>query len=750
MDFSVEKYISNFVQNQFPQFYLEDGPDFILFVKAYYEWMESENQSIYQSRRLFDYRDIDNTVESFLEFFQKKYLYGIPFDIISNKRFILKHILDVYRSKGSINCYKLLFKLIYNEDIDVYLPSVDVLRVSDGTWKEPKFLEVTAFDNILDYNGKTIIGTNSKVTATVENVVKQTFNGNFVTLVYISGISPTGSTFLMGENIVPLDKINDYDYISNSPNILGSIETLQPITNGGRDYKIDDILKIVERDPETSELLSYGRDGLLKVTGLKRGNGELFFDIIDGGFGFTPDSEIFIYRNDNTGFGASFELGNFTNQQDVTYNTDIVGNFLEKSLDAVSFSFDKLPSANLSSTLEDSLNYTNNIFGTINSLTNINPGLAYTKPANVFVRSVTLSQPIQANVFYSSNSTNVSFSTSEQILTYKDTLLNAPTYGFPRNPSGNVSSTLESTISLSSLFNFFKEGDIIHLQANSSDSNTSELHVIKTINGVTSLSLYTTPKNISTDLAEARVAAVILPSNFLLSEEIMNSPNLLTNGLNERIRAFPSVGDNVITSVKAISGKGFSEGENVTASLYGSINTIVDIINPGIGYSNSDILVFETNDYSRLAEAFIITNDNGSIIDVVVTNRGSGYSESPEIYISTKTGSGAILKTSVVELNFDFPINGRVKKTGIGKEIGFYSTTRGHLNSDKYIQDSFYYQDFSYEILVPLKLNKYKSILYETFHSAGSELFGRYLSTDFVESGSSILFEEPSAIITQD
>jgi hypothetical protein len=42
MEFSVEKYISNFVESQFPVFYQEEGPNFILFMKAYYEWMETE------------------------------------------------------------------------------------------------------------------------------------------------------------------------------------------------------------------------------------------------------------------------------------------------------------------------------------------------------------------------------------------------------------------------------------------------------------------------------------------------------------------------------------------------------------------------------------------------------------------------------------------------------------------------------------------------------------------------------------
>ena len=71
MEFPVEKFISNFVQNQFPSFYQEEGEDFVLFMKAYYEWLESSGKPIYEARRLYDYRDIDNTLEEFLEYFQK-------------------------------------------------------------------------------------------------------------------------------------------------------------------------------------------------------------------------------------------------------------------------------------------------------------------------------------------------------------------------------------------------------------------------------------------------------------------------------------------------------------------------------------------------------------------------------------------------------------------------------------------------------------------------------------------------------
>jgi hypothetical protein len=747
MEFSVEKYISNFIESQFPGFYQEEGQNFILFTKAYYEWMESSGNPIAESRKLFDYRDIDNTIEDFLLFFQKKYLYGIPFNVIVNKRLLLKHILDVYRSKGSIQCYKLLFKLVYNEDIEVYLPGIDILRVSDGTWVQPQYIEVTNFENVTDYMGKNIVGLSSGVTATVENVVRETYNDNSITLIYFSNILPKGGLFDIGERIVPIEQTNNPSFIANAPSVLGSISTLE-IVNGGRDYKLNDIIKVIQRDPVTNELITYGKDGYLKVTNTKDGGGEIFFDLVDGGFGFAQNSAIFIYRNDITGTGASFDIGSITNEIEVEYNTDIISNYLDKALDAVTYNFPEYPSSNLSSTIQETLSFSNNIFGTIGSLTNINVGKNYTKPANVFVRSVTLSDPISANVIYSSNSTIVNFTSSEQILTYANTLLNVEAYGFPRNPSANVSSTLESTISLVDFYNLFVPNEVIALQANSSNSSTLELQIVKEIANLTSMILYGPPTYSSTNSAQFRAASVIFPSNFLPSDELMNSPNQLPNGLNEKIRAFASVGNSVVTSVTAYTGKGFLENETVSAGLYGLVSSNVQISVSGNNYSNDDLLIFSGSPYARQANGYLLTNSFGSIIDVIVTDQGSGYLTAPELLIQSKTGNGAILKTSIREFNYDTTLIGKVKKIGNGKEFGYYTTTRGFLNSDKYIQDSFYYQDYSYEIRVSRSLNKYKDILYETFHSAGSELFGKYLSFGEAESVSEILYENNSAVIS--
>ena len=317
MDFSIEKKISNFIEKQFPEFYLEEGENFVLFVKAYYEWMESEDAPINYSRRLLDLRDIDNTLTQFLEYFQRKYLYGIPFNTIIEKRFLLKHILDVYRSKGSIQCYKLLFKLLYDEDMEVYIPGNDVLRVSDGTWVQPNYIEITDNGNLQTYVNKEIYGVSSGVIAIVESYDKQPISGAINNTLYVSNLSPKGGKFLKGEKIIvssdrqyQTDPIQYANIVANAPTIIGSMEYID-IINGGDGFKPGDILSVAKKDPINGEIISNGIDGKVKVVSVGRSQGALAFFVQNTGTGYKENANVFVYNRpeDLSGHGATFEIG---------------------------------------------------------------------------------------------------------------------------------------------------------------------------------------------------------------------------------------------------------------------------------------------------------------------------------------------------------------------------------------------------------------------------------------------------------
>ena len=118
----------------------------------------------------------------------------------------------------------------------------------------------------------------------------------------------------------------------------------------------------------------------------------------------------------------------------------------------------------------------------------------------------------------------------------------------------------------------------------------------------------------------------------------------------------------------------------------------------------------------------------------------------PRISVRTINGTGAELATEVTQFNTYSKVTAKVKKKGLGNKEGYWSTTRSFLNSDKYIQDSNFYQDYSYQIKAGLTLDKYKDILYNTFHVAGSKLFGLFFLQIQEESQNAILYNSTQPI----
>jgi hypothetical protein len=411
-DTRYQNFVSNFVADQFPAFYRDSDTNFILFMEAYYEWMQHEsargtlpegsnygNGPFYESRELFEYRDIDTTLERFLEHFQKKYLYGIPFSIIVNKRFLLKHILDVYRSKTNIACYRLLFKLVYGDDVRVYLPGRDMLRVSDGIWYIPRYIEVNFKEQNASLIGKTIKGLASGTTAVVEAYIREDLIDNHSNLLYISNVSPPGADFKIGELILTYNADeSDSAVLAAAPTVLGSLDHLD-IVSGGQDFRLGYQFQIADRQ-RYSYFQQFGAIG---------------FDLVYGGFGFTANATTYVYNDlyDVTGYGANFDIFDITSNTEVEYNTDLIcditllGNNLNLTIDAAQYGFPADPAANINSQIVPSFSFANQVFGTIYEIGNTFPGRNYTNAVTTFTRSKYTSYSLPGNIEYSSTNTAI-------------------------------------------------------------------------------------------------------------------------------------------------------------------------------------------------------------------------------------------------------------------------------------------------------------------------------------------------------
>lgn len=118
-----------------PDHVRESSTNLQTFLEAYFEWMQlSKNDPGHILNNLLDNRDIDKVSTEFIEYLQREFAATIPQQIQTDPRKLYKQVNDIYRSKGSIPSYESLFNLLFNDDIELYYPRVDLLKPSDGKW----------------------------------------------------------------------------------------------------------------------------------------------------------------------------------------------------------------------------------------------------------------------------------------------------------------------------------------------------------------------------------------------------------------------------------------------------------------------------------------------------------------------------------------------------------------------------------------------------------------------------------------
>jgi hypothetical protein len=281
---NIEDDISIFVKGQFPSFYEEEGPNFIEFAKEYYKYLESSNNALYYSRNLLEYRDIDKTIDEFTVHFKEKYLKNFPFNLAaSDSRFLVKHIMDFYRSKGSERSYKIFFQSAHDTTVNFYYPKEDIFKLSDGTWVKPVYLELYDAPNLLELINKEAKGSYTGATAFVENIVARRINGRQVVVAYLSNVK---GNFQAGEVLV----VSSSGTTTGYPVIAGSISSVDIIT-GGQNFAIGDTLIATT---------GGGKQAKFRVSSIASETGVVTFTLEEGGFGysggfgFTSNAEVLI------------------------------------------------------------------------------------------------------------------------------------------------------------------------------------------------------------------------------------------------------------------------------------------------------------------------------------------------------------------------------------------------------------------------------------------------------------------------
>lgn len=353
--------IASKVQDQFPSFYKEYGQSFIDFVTVYYKWLEN-NKYTGVSKGILSSLDIDETSSTFLEYFKNEYMNNISPSILGNQKYLQKHILDLYRSKGSDAGIKLLFRLLYNKDVDIYIPGNDVFKLSDGKWIQRKYFELDDREINSSFVGFMIYGEVSKASALVESYEIIPYNGINNCIMWISNI--TGN-FLKNERIY-----NDILNVNQSPRILGS----------AIDFEIQDSNIEIELGSEFHSLNDNNLKYNIKTLSPEERIGIVIPVINNGGFGYSVEDTAFTYTkfsNTSPGTGLSLVVDTIINPTSISITDVKIASYANTLLSANNYGMPGLPVTNTSSIIGPSLEFQSKTIGTIASLRYINPGINY-------------------------------------------------------------------------------------------------------------------------------------------------------------------------------------------------------------------------------------------------------------------------------------------------------------------------------------------------------------------------------------
>jgi len=650
-----EDFISPLIEQQFPAVYRDEGPVLVAFTKAYYEHLEQEDGDLYNTRKMFESMDVDQSVDTFLEHFRKEFLLGFPKNINEGTAFTIKHIMDVYRSKGTPRAVELFLRLVYGIDSIIYIPGQHLMAASEADFYEPKYIEVIvpydqdeAFSN---FQGKDITGTITGATATVDSCLKTSASGKTTYVLYLANV----------KGAFKREELVGYVGGTLEPKITGSLSDVT-LTANGSGLTIGDELNVISSN--------YGTQGVVRVTDTTDGSGQASYTINDGGYGYSENaahSNVLVST-------ATIAVNNYTNSN-ATFRNEYGGNTFF-SLETITQPVEFLDFTSATSTFVEALNTTSYVIGTNSSTTSLNGsnhlangkiGVFSNTGANgsltLFVDSGTFGNQVQ--YFHQSNTvayqvgetvtvnttvTGVLNAANSTVLT-----INAASVGFSNvttqrvtgERSGAVSNgmntaivqtgvkklffnaTVSSNANSTAVANGYKTGTIV-------GANTTAIGLVanSTDNFLTSSQNFIKGSDSNTHANVSGIRLGIGGSLTIGTVETLETKNVYTDFIH-------SSNNSANTSMLDVVISGANSGVGIVNS--------VTISAAGSGYANNEALVFAGGGITTgklpttNAIGTVTTNGSGGITGITLSNNGVGYYSAPTITITTSGGSSGTL-----------------------------------------------------------------------------------------------------------
>lgn len=722
MTLDITQNISQLIASQFPAIYREEGSNIIAFLQAYYEFLESDPKyAVYRNRDMFSATDIDEALDEFIIHFKKKYLVDFPYLSTTDTRFLVKHIIDEYRSKGSEQSLKLFMKLAFGEDIEIYYPSSDIFKPSDSKWVEPKYVEVTPSLKTASFLGKRVYSDRFNASGVVENIITKRVNGKIFDVVYLSDIV---GQFNTGDTLTVDGSIED------SPVVIGSLTSVN-LTYGGANFRVGDLLDVWSDN---------GKDGVVKVQEIFSQTETVSFNVIDGGYGYTLNGNSQIYVANSVVFieNTSLQFSHFNpvvqvlewlyaNTANVTVgsnavstsNTSVYGTVVGKTstyfiVNTRVGTFTGSPSVTLSGS--PALTVTS-IVGA-----NTQGRLIAQTPDRVGIWR----NAANATQFYASaNNTNSAYilinGVEKKINSVADgvgagfqigTLSDVSTVSVITDVVGNYTAVALNAVNYGFRLTNTDINSVLSTALNSTSLDIGTIQTLKSINpGVAydaSVYIYIeTPVIDSHDYRDYVITVTPITGSFSIGDKVNQS-----NTVFGRVK---SVNDSTLTI------------RNLTFGSFFTANST-----PLVGSRGSALISTVAEDYTANTmgtNAFIssdVFGDPGTVAKLKIVSSGIGYIEDEPVMMTHR----ATTNVNPVQLT------GVAKLGTSGKQLGYWETKTSHVNEvDVRIRDNKYYQEYSYDVIAAQSFDKYEKAVRSILHVAGMALFGSVARTSDVALG---------------
>lgn len=253
--------LSTIIGRKLPEFIQDQHETFVAFIKAYTEWLEISGNPGDAINSLYANRAIDTTAANFIEYFRREYLETIPAETLSDKRLLVKHIKEYYRAKGTEQSIKFLFRILFNETPELYYPTYDLLRASDGKWVQNIAIK-TNVNNAVDYDAllsTIIIGATSGARGLVESISTITTQVSGARKEIILNKASIIGTFVAGETL------KNVSGAALGLTVQTSIKE-PTITNAGTGYEKGDIF-VIRDTTSNHNVLATGKVKTITTSG---------------------------------------------------------------------------------------------------------------------------------------------------------------------------------------------------------------------------------------------------------------------------------------------------------------------------------------------------------------------------------------------------------------------------------------------------------------------------------------------------